>query len=618
MLDAKFYDTLSRLTLRMSHKSSLNMSGNRKSVQKGISAEFSDFREYMPGDDIRRMDWNVYARLDKLYIREYMEEKEAVVSVLVDTSASMDYGTDSKSELAKDLAAVVGFLALNNMDRLILYDMRDMGRGLSVNGGKNAFPKVLHWLERLEFAGEADMLAAARRVRYRGPGVTVIISDFLHADMLDETAAGYEKLLQYLNFCKQRPVILHTMAAEELRITLEGALNLIDSETEDKLRLTVDAAAIDSYERELNRLIGRMKKGCSAGSGAYVLCDSGKDRNQLVFNDLKGSMIFESLWPLALLLAVPVVIILYLLKPKGKDYKISSNLLWDKLFKNQQSKTFLEKFIHNILMYLQLLIILLLVLALMSPYIHREGRSRGNVILVMDTSGSMQHDAGNGRMRIEEAVAEAKSLIASSDETAFSILTNDCTGTNLLAVGAKDKNSLYAALDQVECCDGAGNLPDAESVVETLRGANEEDADTEVIVFTDGNGAQDAMSYADYFDAQVLVMGEAVSNVANNFLSYVEETSEENVPEETARRISCASSLTNYSDAEASVEVSLYAGTQLVQVTQATVAANETTLCFFDAFEWNGEPLRSGSEPCGLREMARAIPWRRITWPMRL
>ena len=120
MLDGKFYDTLSRLQLQMWHKSSLVTSGNRKSVQKGTSSEFFDFREYMPGDDLRRMDWNAYARLDKLYIREYMEEKAAVVSVLVDTSASMDYGAHSKAELAKDLAGAVGFLALNNMDRLIL------------------------------------------------------------------------------------------------------------------------------------------------------------------------------------------------------------------------------------------------------------------------------------------------------------------------------------------------------------------------------------------------------------------------------------------------------------------------------------------------------------------
>lgn len=289
MLDAKIYDSLARLQLRMSHKSSLNMSGNRKSVQKGISAEFSDFREYMPGDDLRRMDWNAYARLDKLYIREYLEEKEAVVSVLIDTSASMDYGVKSKAKLATDLAALVSFLALNNMDRLILYDMKDMSRGLSVGGGRVSFAKVLNWLEKLSFSGEIDMLSAARKMQKKGPGVTVIISDFLHADMLQQNqdGYGYEKLLQYFVYCKQRPVVLHTMAAEELHITLEGALNLIDAETGAKLRLTVDAKTIDHYEQELRRLTERMKKGCSACRGVYVLCDTGRDIQQLAFQDLR-------------------------------------------------------------------------------------------------------------------------------------------------------------------------------------------------------------------------------------------------------------------------------------------------------------------------------------------
>lgn len=125
---------------------------------------------------------------------------------------------------------------------------------------------------------------------------------------------------------------------------------------------------------------------------------------------------------MALLLAVPVIIILYLLKPRGKDYRVSSNLLWAQLFRNQQSKTFLEKFIHNILMYLQILMILLLVLALMSPYLLRRGTGRGNVVLVLDTSGSMQHDTGEGRTRIEEAVEQVKNLVASSEDSAFSIV----------------------------------------------------------------------------------------------------------------------------------------------------------------------------------------------------
>lgn len=130
------------------------------------------------------------------------------------------------------------------------------------------------------------MLAAARKMQRSGPGVTVLISDFLHEGMFGENT-DYEKLLQYLQYCRQRPVVLHTLASEELHVPLEGAFNLIDAESQSRLRLTVDAKAIDNYERELARLTGRMKKGCSKGRGAYVLCDTGRDRNQLVFQDLR-------------------------------------------------------------------------------------------------------------------------------------------------------------------------------------------------------------------------------------------------------------------------------------------------------------------------------------------
>ena len=139
MLDAGIYEQLSRLVIAMKQKSSQNMAGNRRSVQKGTSAEFSDFREYMPGDDLRRLDWNVYARSERMYIREYFEEKEAVVSVILDTSASMHYGKKSKAELAQDLCAVIAFLTLHHMDRLVLYDSSQMGNPLVVSGGTYIF-----------------------------------------------------------------------------------------------------------------------------------------------------------------------------------------------------------------------------------------------------------------------------------------------------------------------------------------------------------------------------------------------------------------------------------------------------------------------------------------------
>ena len=152
-------------------------------------------------------------------------------------------------------------------------------------------------------------------------------------------------------------------------------------------------------------------------------------------------MIFESLWPLAFLLAVPVVVILYLLVPKGTDTPVSSNLLWKKLFYNEQSKTFWEKFLHNLLMYLQIVILLLLILALMAPFVQRKGTGSTDVVYLIDTSGSMKHLTKGGNTRLGEAVSEIKEQIAASDGAKISIVTCDGTGTNLLAVHTSEKKS---------------------------------------------------------------------------------------------------------------------------------------------------------------------------------
>jgi hypothetical protein len=172
------------------------------------------------------------------------------------------------------------------MDRLVLYDMKEMNRGFVLSGGRNAFPKALQWIESRTFGGEVDMLDAVGKIRHKGPGVTILISDFLHPALLDE-AGGYEKVLSYLSYRRQRPIVLQTLAGEELLVQLEGTLNLIDMETGHKLRITMDAKAIETYEKELKALLWRMKNGCRKCGGAYVLCDTTKDRSQLIFEDLR-------------------------------------------------------------------------------------------------------------------------------------------------------------------------------------------------------------------------------------------------------------------------------------------------------------------------------------------
>lgn len=293
-------------------------------------------------------------------------------------------------------------------------------------------------------------------------------------------------------------------------------------------------------------------------------------------------MQFESLWPLAFLLAVPVVVILYLLVPKGKDTVVSSNLLWQKLFYNEQSKTFLEKFIHNLLMYLQIVIVLLLVLALMSPFVTKKGQGTGNVIYVLDTSGSMKMQNKNGTTRLKEATKEIKAQIASGSGS-VSIVTNDGTGTNLLAVNSADKKTLEKTLDQVEGTDTAGNLSDAVQTIQTIQEKSKTPEKTSVIVYTDGIGQKDTAALKKQLQASIRVMGTAVSNVANTFLSATKEKS----------GYTAAAGVTNYSNHKATLEITLYEGKKILDVRTLSLKADESYTCLFEKIAWKGKPLHS-------------------------
>lgn len=294
-LDTAFFDKLSRLRLSMGQRTSMNFTGNRKSMQKGTSMEFSDFREYMAGDDIRRIDWNAYGRLDRLYVKEYMEEKEAVVSILLDTSASMDYGAKKKGELACTLAAALAYLGLNNMDRVLVYDMKNMQQPFVAGGGKRALPRLVEWFSQCTFDGTTDISAAVRQLPAKGTGITVIISDYLQEEFVQDDAESTEsavtKLLRFLAYRRQKSVLLHTLAGEELSVNMTGNLigtkNFIDMEDESTLRLTVDAASIRVYEKALGEFLGQFERVCAKNGAFYAVCSTEQDIYQLIFEDLR-------------------------------------------------------------------------------------------------------------------------------------------------------------------------------------------------------------------------------------------------------------------------------------------------------------------------------------------
>lgn len=310
-------------------------------------------------------------------------------------------------------------------------------------------------------------------------------------------------------------------------------------------------------------------------------------------------MIFESLWPLLFLAAVPVIIILYLLKPKGEDYLISSNLLWKELLKNEQSRTFLEKFVHNILMYLQILITVLLVIALMSPFIKVDGQRGGRKILLLDTSGSMQHVSDTGKSRMEEAVSYACDIVRNSENTKFSIVTTDAAGVKLLAVDLTDTDSLVETLQRLECSDGGGTLVQAQNVLDTLMGDTAQEA-AALIVCTDGEGADGFEKLQSTGGKELFVAGTPSANIANEYTAYTRREDE---------LYDVMVSVANYSDEEVSFEVSLYdensADEKLVALKQLHLMPSESTFCLFEAVEWQGQVLSSRLDSISFSEGAR-------------
>ncbi len=265
VFDKGFFDKLNTLKMSLNMRLSQGMSGIRKSSAKGSSVEFSDFREYMLGDDIRRIDWNAYGRTDKLYIKQFMEEKEGIFQIFIDTSRSMTFGTEPKSNMALQIAGAISYIVLNNLDRVYINEMKEntLTKGKGVNGG-TAFSHVLDDLSRMQFDGKTTLNKTILSRPVQVGGVSIIISDFL-----DEN--GIEDALRYLAFRKQTIVLIQVLAKEELEIDYEGTLNIQDIETGNRVKITMSNATIKKYKDALHNMQEDLEK-LSRKYGAKYVC----------------------------------------------------------------------------------------------------------------------------------------------------------------------------------------------------------------------------------------------------------------------------------------------------------------------------------------------------------
>lgn len=283
LLDPEFLHKLEQLEL-VSRKIFVGrMKGERRSKRRGSSVEFADHRNYSVGDDLRHIDWNVYGRLDKLFLKLFLEEEDLHVYTLLDTSLSMDFGDPTKLHFGKQVAAALAFIGLVNHDRVIVDTFSSaLAGGTGSVRGRSQMYRVIQHLEQLAPSGGSNLAAAARTfaTRHSGKGVVVVISDFLDKH-------GYEEALRYLLARNLDIYVIHILSREEVEPELVGDLRLVDAEDDDIAEITVSAPLLRRYKENLNAFKSGLKEWCTRRGIAYIFTTNQTPFDKLILTYLR-------------------------------------------------------------------------------------------------------------------------------------------------------------------------------------------------------------------------------------------------------------------------------------------------------------------------------------------
>ena len=254
----------------------------------GQTVEFADYREYMLGDDIRRIDWNLYSRFEKFFLKLFTDERQMHVQIFLDCSASVGKEDGRKSDYAVAVAAALGFLAVHNMDKLsfnlIRGDKAENPYGTIV--GKTSFFRAISELETVKFEGEADLEKAITSCPTTGSsdGLTVIISDFF-------TKTDWKKAVDYLTYKKRQVLLVQLMTPDELEPVYDGRLNLIDSEAEDitdsrNMKLRITRSLQMAYQEALADFKEDLRSFCVSRGAEFLSIDTDKSIEKMLFGEL--------------------------------------------------------------------------------------------------------------------------------------------------------------------------------------------------------------------------------------------------------------------------------------------------------------------------------------------
>jgi len=281
VIEESFLSQLEQLGTLLKNNVAGMFGGNRRSKNLGSSCEFADYRDYMPGDDVTKIDWNAYARFDKLYEKLYFDERQMHTRIYIDASRSMDHGGDEKAVFAIKLAAAFAYLSVCEMDKVSIYAIRGSSLEEIVTGmvGKDSYLNCINKLNELEFDSDSKISEAiVPSAVGRGDGYSIIISDFL-------TDENFESAIDRLAEQRRDILCVQVLAREELNPQIRGKMHLFDSEDQSKFfRKKIDQDVVRAYKDALKYVTDRIRLYTESRGGQYILAPAYMDLPELFFD----------------------------------------------------------------------------------------------------------------------------------------------------------------------------------------------------------------------------------------------------------------------------------------------------------------------------------------------
>ena len=282
---------ITQLTLIARQVRSGWLKGERRSVKRGNSIEFADYRNYTPGDDLRRLDWNVFARLDRPFLKLFEEEEDLVVHILLDVSQSMDFGSGEQNKFyyAVRLAAALGAIALSNSDWLTVTSIRKLESGgaaaqFGPTRGQFNTLSMLQFMESQKPVGKTDLGQSLRDyiAKTRRPGLAFLISDLF-------STSSYHEALAQLQGRGFEVVIIHVLSPEEFEPPLVGDLRLVDIETGQPQDVSVDNEMRQLYRKRLESWLQEIQGDCQKRGARYLRINTSQPWDRVILQEMRQS-----------------------------------------------------------------------------------------------------------------------------------------------------------------------------------------------------------------------------------------------------------------------------------------------------------------------------------------